>query len=151
MTNRQQLLQKVDEARNELWHALDQLDDATTIYPGWQKREFFAHIAGWEAMVFDSIRAQISGVAPLDHAYRGIESANERFVAVRKSLIVQDARLECEVNRFAILQLLATIKNDDEPIMLPWGSETVVEFLEGAIRHERDHAEDIQHLIGKPL
>ena len=61
-------------------------------------------------------------------------------------MTLQDAKLECEINRFAILTLLEKFEDFSEKIPLPWGENTVTEFLDGAIEHERSHAADIAKL-----
>src|SRR5215213_6492183 len=50
------LLKELDDARAYLNETLARLDDDTEIYPGWKKREFIAHIAGWEAMCYEAFR-----------------------------------------------------------------------------------------------
>lgn len=142
----QKNFEKLADARHHLWQVLDEITDTIEIYPGWQKREFLAHIAGWEAMVFDSIYCHIYKLTPLDHRYTDLDSANDRFVAVRRNITVQDAKLECDINRFAILKLLEEIKDQNEAIRFPWGIEMVAKFIEGAIEHERSHAADIMKL-----
>src|SRR5690606_31476498 len=97
------------------------------------KREFFAHIAGWEAMVFEIFQDELSGRTPKDYGYTNTDDANARYVAARRGFTVADAKLECEINRFAIKTLLDQIDDFSRPILLPWGTETVTQFLEGAI------------------
>jgi uncharacterized damage-inducible protein DinB len=145
MDGKRQMLQELQAARDELWAALETLDENTEIYPGWKKREFFTHVAGWEAMVFDVFHRHVTHQEPKDYGYAGEDKANERFVQVRQSLTLEDARLECEINRFAILTLLESMEADEE-IQLPWGTETVTKFLRGAIDHERRHTTDIRQL-----
>ena len=140
---KQLLLEELVLARTALWESLDGILDTLEIYPGVTKREFLAHIAGWDAMVFDYFRFHIFKHALLEHGYEGVDHANARFVSTRMSTTVHDAKLECEINRFAILTLLGQIEDIDELVMLPWGSETVAHFLEGAIEHERSHLADI--------
>lgn len=142
-----QLLQELNDIRDELWTALEELDAITVIYPGWKKREFFTHVAGWEAMVFDVIKRHLSGQERCDYGYTDIDSANERFVATRLSMTLEDAKLECEINRFAIITLLERIENFEDSIPLPWGNETVTQFVQGAIEHERLHLTDIHNLL----
>ena len=141
--SKHQLLKKLNSAREDLWRELDKIDENIVIYPGWKKCEFLAHIAGWEAMVFDVIYRHIHRYPARDYAYTGIDSANERFVSVRKTTTLDDAKLECEINRFAILKLLDEIDDFDEVIHFPWGENTVSEFIEGAIEHELSHLKDI--------
>lgn len=142
-----QLLEDLDAIREKLWDILAVLDDRAEIYPGWRKREFLAHMAGWDAMVFDVFYRHVTGQEPKDYAYTGIDSMNARFTAVRQSTTVQDAKLECEINRFALRTLLDGIEDFGTVIRLPWGSETVSDFVQGAVDHERNHAVDIIALL----
>lgn len=142
-----ELLQELDAIREKLWDILTVLDDTTEIYTGWRKREFLAHIAGWDATVFDVFYRHLSGLEPKDYTYAGIDSTNARFTAVRECTTVQDAKLECEINRFAVRTLLDRIEDFSTVIRLPWGPETVSVFVQGAIDHERNHAVDIVSLL----
>ena len=58
-TDKTALMSEMDQARAELWQLVDAVDPATEIYPGWNKRDFFAHIAGWEAFVFECLFAML--------------------------------------------------------------------------------------------
>ena len=75
LNTKTQLFEEVLAARDELWRLLDGLDDSTEIYPGWKKREFFTHVAGWEAMVFEVIQRYLSHQAQKDYHYTDIDSA----------------------------------------------------------------------------
>jgi hypothetical protein len=143
--SKSQLLEEQQAARDELWAALDAIDEHIEIYPGWKKREFYTHVAGWEAMVFDVFRRHVAHQEPKDYHYTGEDDANARFVAARQSLSLEDAKLECEINRFAIDTLIKGMA-DDEEIQLPWGVESITHFLRGAINHERIHTADIRKL-----
>jgi hypothetical protein len=146
MSTREQLFEELKVARDELWAALDRLDDVIEIYPGWKKREFLTHIPGWDAMVFDVLRRHLAGQEPADYGYTDIDSANARFVAMRQRFTLADARLECELNRFALVTLLEQFEDFDVVIQLPWGKETIAQFISGAIDHERTHMTDIINL-----
>ena len=120
---KRQNLQELNAARDDLWKRLDALDDSIEIYPGWKKREFFAHIAGWEAMVFEVIYRHLTHQEPKDYAYTDVDNANTRFVAVRQTTTVRDAKLECEINRFAILTLLEGIEDFNDTIHFSVGND----------------------------
>jgi hypothetical protein len=141
-----QLIQELNTARAELWATVAALDDTREIYPNWTKREFLAHIAGWEAMVFEVIQRHLAHQPQKDYHYTNVDDANERFVSVRKATTIDDARLECEINRFAILTLLDQIADVNAGIPFPWGTETLTEFIHGAVNHERNHMNDILNL-----
>lgn len=139
------LLKQLDEARDYIWGLLDEFDPTWEIYPGWTSREFFTHIAGWEAMVWENLRDYAEGRTPKRYAYKDLDEANADFVGVRQSLPLKNAKLECDINRFAIKTLLKAIPEEkyQEPILFPWGMETLTNFLIGAIEHENLHAADI--------
>lgn len=142
------LLQALDAERDHLWAVLADVDPAVDIYPGWNKRDFFAHIAGWEALVFDAFRQTLAGAPVTPVPYTTVDDANAQFVAERQSATLEGAKLECEINRFALKIFLESIPADafGQMIRFPWGSEPVTQFVAGAIIHERDHARDIVEL-----
>ncbi len=145
MSNKDTLLRQLDEMRDELWAILDDFDPARKIYPGWTLCEFYTHIGGWEAMVYETLRDDSEGKTPRLYHFNNVDEANAHFIATRVSLPLADAKLECEINRFAIKVLLKAIPEDryQEPIQFPWGMETFFDFLRGAIDHERKHADDL--------
>lgn len=143
------LLAELTTARNELWALLEPIDEATEIYPGWNKRDFFAHIAGWEALVYGAFRDRAAGVAGTGvYPFESLEAANAHFVGVRRSMTLFDAKTECEIYRDAIERMLEAIPAAQyaEMVQLPWGSEAITSFVRGAIQHEVDHAADIRQL-----
>ena len=79
------LLKELDDARVDLWTALAALDPDIEIYPGWKKREFFAHIGGWEAAVFESFRDHVAQV-PLHsgYTYATNDEANAAYASERQ-------------------------------------------------------------------
>ena len=143
------LRKQLDEARDHLWALLENVEPSCEIYPGWNKRDFFAHIAGWDAMMFEIFRDYAAGTADKHRPYTNVDDFNRRFVELRQSATVEGARLECEINRFAINTLLQNIpsENYQQTIQFPWGPNTVAEFIRGAIEHECDHANDIRKLV----
>ncbi len=142
------LLQTLDAERDNLWALLAEVDPAVEIYPGWNKRDFFAHMAGWDALMFTIFRATVAGIPVTPYPYINVDVTNAQFVAERQSATVDGAQLECEINRFALKILLDSIPADEygRLVRFPWASETVTQFIDGAIIHERDHARDIAEL-----
>jgi hypothetical protein len=145
------LLEELDDARVYLWTVLDSVDPDKEIYPGWKKREFYAHIGAWEAAVFESFRDHVAQV-PLrsSYAYATNDEANAAFVTERQNFSLESVQLEAEINRFAIKALLADIDDFDEVVIFPWGEESVVSWLKGSVQHERDHAEELRHMEKEP-
>ncbi len=89
---------EMDQARAELWQLVDALDPATEIYPGWNKLDFFTHIAGWEAFVFEVFICNAASAPLRTYPYNDLDNldeANARFVAERQSGTLEGTRLEC--------------------------------------------------------
>jgi hypothetical protein len=139
------LLQQLDAMRDRLWAALDSVELTGEVYPGWNKRDFYAHIAGWEALVYQVFRDYVAGTPGTTYRFTTVDDLNRDFVATRQSQTAEGARLECEINRFAIRTLLQAIPAEDygKIIRFPWGTNTIIEFIQGAIEHEQEHADDI--------
>ncbi len=145
-----QLLKELDEARDTLNAALDGIDADTLIYPGWKKREFIAHVAGWEAMCYEAFRDHLAGLPRRSYPYSTTDEANRYFVGIRQSFPLQDVMVEYEINRFVVRQFLTDMPEAeyDQPVMFlwyqeTWYQETAEQFIRGAIDHERSHAVDI--------
>jgi len=141
----------MDQARIELWNIVDALDPETDVCPGWNKRDFFAHIAGWEAIVFEVFLNNVTATPLKTYPYNNLDdldAANAGFVAERQSGTEDNIRLECEINRYAIKRMLNDIPaaDFDKLIQFPWGQLTATKFVQDAITHERDHAADILKL-----
>jgi hypothetical protein len=146
-----ELMQEMDAARVELWSLLDVLDTTHEIYPGWNKRDFFAHIAGWEAIVFETFLANLTAAPLKKYPYNyshDLDEANAAFVLERRSGTVDNIKLECEISRYAIKRMMNDIPAEDfnKPIQFPWDQLTAAQFARDAIKHERDHANDILKL-----
>ena len=143
------LLRELDETRAELWAVLEAIDPAAEIFPGWNKRDFFAHIAGWEAWAFKTFRDHEAGI-PYDRSrYPMFDDANAHFVAERRSAGVETVKLECEINRFALRQCLLDTPPEgfNLPFQLPWSDQNIASFVNGAIDHERTHARELREMI----
>ncbi|HEX2622375.1 MAG TPA: ClbS/DfsB family four-helix bundle protein [Phototrophicaceae bacterium] len=149
MDEKDRLIAEMDESRRDLWTILAGIEPEYEICPGWNQRDFFAHIAGWEALVFESFRLYLAG-KPLDipYQYPGEDAANARFVSERRNLSLLSARLECEISRFGIKTMLLAIpaEKSDDLITFPWTTISALQFIHEAIEHERNHASDILEL-----
>lgn len=149
MTNtKTQLLQELDRVRDYLWDVIKTVDPVVEIYPDWIKRDFLAHIAGWEALVFESFREYLTGISSKSYLYSDLDTANKDFVLMRRNSTAESVQLEAEAYRFAIKTMLSDIAADHYIALVhfPWGQETIIAFLQGAINHERKHADEIVQL-----
>lgn len=140
------LLEALTASRKRLWDVMDGFEADAEIYPGWNKRDFFAHISGWEALVFAALRDYMAGVPGAGRSpFSSTDEENAHFVAVRQSMTLEDVTLECEIYRYAIERMLVDIPGEQygEQVQFPWGSESIRSFLKGAIEHEIFHADDL--------
>lgn len=149
LNSKSELLEQLDAARDALWQALDALERTADGRHCQRVQEIFAHIAGWEALVFEAFRNYCFAIPASDYSYAGIDAANAEFVSKRQALSVADARRECEVSRFAIRAMLDVIPAEhyDDAVRFPWGEETVTEFVRGAIDHEQLHRDEATTLM----
>jgi hypothetical protein len=139
------LLKELDDARAYLNAALASIDDDFVIYPGWKKREMIAHIAGWESMCYEAFRDHLAGTPRRSYPFTDTDAANAYFVAIRQSMPLQDVSVEYEINRVVVRRFLSDIPEADydQSVTFLWWQERVGQFIEGAVKHERNHAEDI--------
>ncbi|MBI1256337.1 MAG: hypothetical protein GC204_02595 [Chloroflexi bacterium] len=149
MTDRKTaLLKELDDARAYLNETLARLDDDTEIYPGWKKREFVAHIGGWEAMCYEAFRDYRAGAPRRSYPYDNADAANAYLIAVRQNMPLVDMMVEYEINRLIVKQFLKEIPVEDynQPVSFVWYQDTVEQFIHDTVKHERDHAADIRAL-----
>lgn len=149
MTDRKNaLLKELDDARVYLNETLASLDNDTEIYPGWKKREFIAHIGGWEAMCYEAFRDFRAGEARRSYPYNNADAANDYLVAVRQNMPLIDVTVEYEINRLVVKQFLKDIpvEDYDQPVSFVWYQDTVEQFIHDTVKHELDHAADIRAL-----
>ena len=144
-------MEEMDQARAELWKIVDALNPEIDVCLGWNKRDFFAHIAGWEAIVYEVFLCNSTATPLKTYPYNNLDdldAANAGFVAERQSGTEDNIKLECEINRYAIKRMMNDIPAEDfdKPIQFPWGQLTAAQFARDAINHERDHAADILKL-----
>lgn len=143
------LMAELDSARDNLWKIVDALDPATEIYPGWKKRDFYAHIAGWEACVFEVFLCHANTTPIKTYPYnnlKNLDEANAHFVAERQTGTLDNIKLECDISRYAIKRMMNDIQDVESRIQFPWGQITLARFIHEAAQHENDHASDILNL-----
>ncbi len=143
------LLADLTAARANLWSVLAAIDAEAEIFPGWNQRDFFAHIGGWEAMAYGAFRDHLAGVPGTGkYPFADMDEVNAHLVKMRQSFTMEDAKLECEINRYAIERMLHDIpaQDYDTPVSFPWGDESSTSFVRDSIKHENGHAEEIRRL-----
>jgi hypothetical protein len=143
-----QLIEHLDQARQELKAVLAGLDSHTEVYPGWTLKELYAHLAGWDEAVTASLHAHAVRNEPGTPAVRGIDYYNAESVATRQALSLEQVSKECDLAReqlrAAILALPA--ERMQEPLVFPWGETGSVEqLIRVFVHHDRlEHAKEIR-------
>ena len=145
---REELIQRLDAAREVLHELLAQIPPGTELYPGWTLREFYAHLAGWDEAVTASLRAHAAGRTPATPADKGIDAFNAESVAARSALnddrLVREWRMAREELKAALREL--PLEKLDEPVVYAWGPTGSVErMIEVFVWHEgTEHAGELR-------
>ncbi len=145
---REELIQRLDEARAVLQALLADIPPETEIYPGWTLRQFYAHLTGWDDVVTASLRAHALGQTPATPAVKGVDAYNAESVATRSTLdyerIVREWNLAREDLKAALREL--PLEKLDEPLLYAWGPTGSVEKMIGVfVWHEgKEHADELR-------
>ncbi len=145
---REELIQRLDEARAVLCDLLAQIPPETEIYPGWTLRHFYAHLTGWDDAVTASLRAHAAGQTPATPAVKGIDAYNAESVATRETLdydhIIREWHLAREQLKTALREL--PLEKLNEPLLYAWGPTGSVErLIEVFVWHEgTEHADELR-------
>jgi len=150
---REELIQRLANAREVLHDLLAQIPAETEIYPGWTLRQFYAHLTGWDDAVTASLRAHAAGQIPATPAVKGIDAYNAESVATRSTLdydhIVREWHLAREELNAVLRDL--PLERMDESIVYAWGpTGSVEEMIEVFVWHEgEEHANELREWLAK--
>ena len=148
--DKQQLIEKLDEARQRLNEVLAQADENREIYPSWKLKQVLDHVAGWDDAVIASIQAHARGEVPAVTAPRGIDYYNAETVTTRESLPLSTTRKEFDATRTTLKELIISLPDEkyQQSFIAPWGVEiTVAQLVRIFIHHEIEHAEEIEKIL----
>lgn len=147
MDEREELIWELDKSRGVLLELLADIPPDSEIYPGWTLRQFYAHLAGWDAVVTTSLREHAAGRIPAAPVVNGIDAYNAESIHTREAL--DDERLVKEW-KLAREELKAAIRDFpperlSEPLMFPWKrTGSVRQLVEVLVEHEGDeHANEL--------
>lgn len=148
---REELVQQLEEARRTLFALIDQFDQSDKVYPEWTIKQLLAHLAGWDDMVIEMLRAVGEDRPPSTRSVRGIDYYNAQSVAERETLDLNHIRKECERTREEVKRLLREfpLEKLNEEIVYPWGAKgSIARFIQVFIHHEGvEHADDLRQLL----
>lgn len=149
---RTRLFRDLDNARQDLYAALEDLEPGQEIYPGWTMKHVCAHLAGWDDAVAAALRAHLGAEEPGTPAAEGIDFYNAQSVSTRQDLSYAQVRAECDLARCQVKEILNRLPaaKFHEPLLFPWGpTGTVAELIAVFVHHERQHAAEIREVADR--
>jgi hypothetical protein len=155
-----QLLEEIEKQRAYLLNLIQELTEEQMIEPNveenWSIKDLLAHIAAWERLADDRLRAAFTSEElqyPIIQGWDEIHQINADIYEKNKDLSLDTVMKEFET---AHNDLLATIESlDDESIFKPlpfdWADGLLVHQLISANTHwhYKDHCESIEKWISK--
>ncbi len=153
MQKKTQLIQRFNQARDEVRALLPDIDVHMQIYPEWTIKEVLAHLAGWDDATILALEAFLAGNSQPVPASRGIDPYNAQTVAERSELNYTQIVREWELVREQLIPHLDRLTDQqlDATIISPWGpSMTVADLINIMIEHEEEHAKVIRTRLANP-
>ena len=83
MDEREELLNRLDEARAKVKYLVDHLDGKADIYAQWKLKNLLDHFAGWDDAVIGALNAHVKGEPIPMSTARGIDIYNAETVSAR--------------------------------------------------------------------
>jgi uncharacterized protein (TIGR03083 family) len=147
MESKEQLIRELVEARRAFEAAMAAVGTEAEVYPGWTLKELLAHIAGWDDVVLDMVRAHALDQAPRPLEAKSIQAYNEMSVEARRALSYDQALAEFQETRAKVLEALEGMPEDrvGAPLQYPWGGTgALAEMVAIFTEHEEEHTETLQ-------
>ena len=150
MDKREELLQRLDEAREKVKYLVDHLEGKTDVYPPWKLKNLLDHFAGWDDAVIDALNAHLKGAPIPMSAARGIDVYNAETVSTRETIPYERTLREWTVSRETLKKIIREmpLEKFEEPLDFPWmGNGTVSEIIKIFYDHEEEHAHEIRESL----
>jgi len=152
MDERERLIRQFDGAREQVRAALAGIDPRMAVNPRWSVKELVAHLAGWDAVTGDALRAHATGDLAETPAKGGINAYNARSVAARRGLSYEETVADWEQASDGLRQALVDMPAErlSEKMVFPWGPKgTVARAVAIMAGHEEEHAHELHVLRGE--
>ena len=151
-TDRDNLINKMNDARERLNAALERVTPQAEIYPAWQLKQLLDHITGWDELVVSAFRAHSQGDIPgVKMNLDGIDQYNAVSVEERRALSIEQSRQAYDNARAAVILALQEMPAEklDLRFRAPWGHMcTVSSVVKIFVSHELEHARQIVATLG---
>lgn len=148
------LMGALDAAREELLAASDLVPEekrASYIVCGvWTLKDVLGHLADWEELGADRLRARIEGRVPEADSVADIEAWNRAHVAARRGQPWEQVWDDLHATRESFVAVVSRMEQADlqQPVAFPWGGAgTTYAWVSAFVRHDRDHAAGIREMV----
>lgn len=151
--SRNQLLQKLDRARESLEEVLPATDLPGQVYPGWTTKDILAHLSGWDDAIVDAFQAHVAGTSLTKRSFTTINAYNLESVSARRHLDYESILKEWRLNRQVVRTMVEQMTEEKlaEPLEVLWGGRvTIAKLVEIIHEHDLDHARDIGEWLKNP-
>jgi len=151
--SREELIQRLEQARSHLEKCLPKVDPTREIYPGWTFLQLLVHISGWDEDTLASLVAHQHGTTLNGSAMDGFDAFNQRAISSRKDLNLEQVIEEWQAVREKLVTLIAALPEEKftETLVASWGERIgVTELVEVFIGHEESHTRDLQEWLKNP-
>jgi hypothetical protein len=145
-------ISKMERSRARLNAVLEKVTPQTEIYPPWKLKQVLDHIAGWDELVYSTLRAYSKGEALSLVVKGGINHYNAESVSARKALSLEQSRQAYDAAREHVIQDLKQIPPEmlTQSFPAPWGGMcTIDSIVKIFASHELEHAKQIQGILNK--
>lgn len=141
------LIEKLEHARNQLNACLDKVAPQLELYPTWKLKQLMDHITGWDELVTTAFHTHSLGDTPSLAVKHGINQYNKESVSARKALSLEQSRQAYAASRAAVIRALREmpVEKLTQRFRAPWGGTcTVASVVEIFVSHELEHAKHIE-------
>ena len=145
-------ISKMEQSRARLNAVLEKVTPQVEIYPTWKIKQVMDHIAGWDELVYSTLRAYLQGETPSLAVKDGIDPYNAESVSVRKDLPLEQSRQAYHAAREHVIQILRQMTSEmlTQQFPAPWGGMcTVTSVVKIFVSHEMEHAKQIDAILMK--
>ncbi len=151
--DKEKLIVKLTNTREQLNAALKRVTPQEEIYPAWKVKQLLDHLTGWDELVASAFHAHSQGDTLGIKVKHGIDQFNAASVDERKKFTLEQSRQAYESAREAVLQALRDMPDDklEQRFPAPWGGMcSVASVVKILVSHEQEHARQIEEKLGKP-
>ncbi len=149
MTQNNQLIQQLNDARENLISALNNVDPETELSPGQTIKDMLAHISAWDEVCVDAMRVLAAGGEPRVTVLQGIDAFNDQATTAYQEFNYEKVMQKLETNRHNFVALINEFPEAmlSTEFTLPWGGVGNVRAIVKVLAdHEEEHVEEIEAL-----